>query len=126
MMIMSKTVKFFDGDGIFGIAAAIAEICVKTMDDQLIYFSEEWTAEAGDDMLFCASNESWLALEEAIAETDDGDKVDELSAHRDELFHAFSKGNVEFYRHSWEAELKAMITDILRRNGYDDPTEADE
>ena len=125
MMMMSKTVKFFDGDGIFGIAAAIAEICVKTFDDELVYFSEEWTEEAGDDMVFCASNESFLALEEAIAEANDDDTIDRLSAHRDELFHVFSEGNFEFYR-GWEIELKEMISEILRRNGYDDPTEADE
>lgn len=126
MMMMSKTVKFFDGDGIFGIAAAIAEICVKTDDGQLVYLSAEWTEEAGDDMLFCASNESWLALEEAIAEADDDNKVDELSAHRDELFHALPDIIFGLHKLTWEAELKAMISDILRRNGYDDPTEADE
>jgi hypothetical protein len=125
MIMLSKTVKFYDGDGIFGMSAAIAEICVKTDDDQLVYLSEEWTEEAGGDMVFCASNESFLALEEAIAEADDDDKVDELSAHRDQLFHVFSEGIFELYR-GWEIELKEMISEILRRNGYDDPTEEDE
>ena len=114
MRIIEKKARYFDGE-MSGVDAALAEITI-TDGERTFYLYGEWTSEAGDDILFCASTDSLYDLEIRVPEADE-EEMDEIERMRECYSSSVEPDMVETFRGMYIHVLKEMLIDICAENG---------
>ncbi len=114
MRIIEKKARYFDGE-MSGVDAAIAEITI-TNGERTFYLYGEWTSEAGDDILFCASTDSLYDLEIRVPEADE-EEMKEIERMRECYSSSVEPDMVETFRGMYIHVLKGMLIDICAENG---------